>query len=124
MTAVSTRCIIPPIILRRCKMIGWEPKERGRTRCRRVKTGRGRPVVANGAAEEAASRTFAHQPGEGEALWWVGLLATIKATAEETGGRSTLVEMLRPPMARGTCCTVHHQEDEGFWILEEEVAAT
>ena len=26
---------------------------------------------------DAASRTFAHEPGEGEAWWWVGVLATI-----------------------------------------------
>jgi hypothetical protein len=32
-------------------------------------------------AEAAASRTFAHEPGEGEA-WWLGMLATIKASSE------------------------------------------
>ena len=37
--------------------------------------------------EEAASRTFAHDPGEGEAWWWFGALATFKATGEQTGGR-------------------------------------
>ena len=41
------------------------------------------------AEEEAASRTFAHDPGEGEAWWWFGTLATIKATAEQTGGHYT-----------------------------------
>ena len=45
---------------------------------------------------EAAIRTFAHEPGEGEAWWWFGLLATIKATKEQTGGRYTLVEVLAP----------------------------
>jgi len=33
-------------------------------------------------AQDTASRTFAHEPGEGEALWWIGMLATIKATKE------------------------------------------
>jgi hypothetical protein len=28
-------------------------------------------------AEDAAGRTFAHEPGEGESLWWLGMLATI-----------------------------------------------
>ena len=45
--------------------------------------------------EDGASRTFAHELGEGEA-WWVGVLATIKATKEQTGGQYTLVEILAP----------------------------
>jgi mannose-6-phosphate isomerase-like protein (cupin superfamily) len=69
---------------------------------------------------EAASRTFAHEPDEGEALWWVGLLATIKATAEQTGGRYTLVEVLAPD-GYGSVRHVHHTEDEAFWILEGEM---
>ena len=71
------------------------------------------------AAEEAASRTFAQEPGEGEAWWWAGLLATIKATKEQTGGRYTLVEILTPD-GYGSVLHVHHREDEGFWILEGE----
>ncbi len=71
-------------------------------------------------AEEAASRTFAHEPGEGEARWWVGVLATIKATKEQTGGRYTLVEILAPD-GYGSVLHVHHREDEGFWILEGEM---
>jgi mannose-6-phosphate isomerase-like protein (cupin superfamily) len=69
---------------------------------------------------EAASRTFAYDPAEGEALWWVGLLATIKATAEQTGGRYTLVEVLAPD-GYGSVRHVHHTEDEAFWILEGEM---
>jgi mannose-6-phosphate isomerase-like protein (cupin superfamily) len=72
------------------------------------------------AEEEAAIRTFAHEPGEGEALWWVGLLAIIKATKEQTGGRYTLVEILAPD-GYGSVLHVHHREDEGFWILEGEL---
>ncbi len=72
------------------------------------------------AQEDAASRTFAHEPGEGEALWWVGLLATIKATAEQTGGLYSLVEILAPD-GYGSVLHVHHQEDEGFYILEGEM---
>ncbi len=69
---------------------------------------------------EAASRTFAQEPGEGEAWWWVGLLATIKATKEQTDGRYTLVEILAPD-GYGSVLHVHHREDEGFWILEGEL---
>ena len=79
-----------------------------------------RKVATLDAQQEAASRTFAHQPGEGEALWWVGMLATIKATAEETGGHYTLVEILAPD-GYESVLHVHHQEDEGFWILEGEM---
>ena len=70
--------------------------------------------------DAAASRTFAHKPGEGEAWWWVGVLATIKATAEHTGGQYTLVEILAPEGYPGVL-HVHHHEDEGFWILEGEL---
>ena len=71
-------------------------------------------------AKDAASRTFAQDLGEGEAWWWVGLLATIKATKEQTGGRYTLVEILAPD-GYGSVLHVHHREDEGFWILEGEL---
>jgi mannose-6-phosphate isomerase-like protein (cupin superfamily) len=70
--------------------------------------------------EEAASRTFAHEPGGGEAWWWFGVLATIKATAEQTGGRYSLVEILAPDGYEGVL-HVHHFEDEGFYILEGEM---
>src|SRR5918994_6956993 len=71
-------------------------------------------------AEDAASRTFAHEPGEGEAWWWFGVLATVKATAEQTGGRYALVEILAPEGYPGVL-HVHHFEDEGFYILEGEL---
>src|SRR3712207_3315771 len=70
--------------------------------------------------DDAASRTFAHEPGEGEALWWIGMLATIKATKEQTGGQYTLVEVLAPD-GFASPLHVHHFEDESFWILEGEM---
>src|SRR4028118_183362 len=76
-------------------------------------------VLANAEAD-VASRTFAYEPGEGEALWWIGMLATIKATAEQTGGRYTLVEVLAPE-GFASPLHVYHYEDEGFWILEGEM---
>jgi len=69
---------------------------------------------------EAASRTFAQEPGEGEALWWLGMSATIKVTKEQTGGRYALVEVLAPDGYEAVL-HVHHQEDEGFYILEGEM---
>jgi mannose-6-phosphate isomerase-like protein (cupin superfamily) len=79
------------------------------------------PLLSGAAEEEeAASRIFALGPGEGEALWGDGLLATIKVTKEQTGGRYTLVEILAPD-GYGSVLHVHHREDEGFWILEGEL---
>ena len=71
------------------------------------------------AGADARSRTFAVGSEEGEARWWFGSLATIRATREQTRGHYTLVEVLNaegegPPH-------VHYREDEGFWILEGEL---
>ncbi len=81
-------------------------------------------AMVNGAAvaEEAARRIFALGPGEGEAWWWFGGLATIKATSEQTDGHYCLVEVLVPefPMEE-SLLHVHHFEDEGFYVLEGEM---
>ena len=62
----------------------------------------------------------ATRAGEGEARWWFGGLAVIKATAEQTGGLLSIVEVTEPPGARAPL-HVHEREDEGFWILEGDV---
>ena len=72
------------------------------------------------AQEDSASTTFAHEPGEGEGWWWLGMLATIKATNKQTGERYSVVEILAPD-GYGSVLHVHHQEDEGFYILEGEM---
>lgn len=54
---------------------------------------------------------------EGEARWWFGALAVIRATAADTGGQMTIVEMHEPPGAEAPL-HVHHREDEAFFILE------
>jgi mannose-6-phosphate isomerase-like protein (cupin superfamily) len=72
------------------------------------------------AQEDPASRTFAQEPGEGEAWWWLGMLATIKATKKQTGERYSVVEILAPE-GYGSVLHVHHQEDEGFYILEGQM---
>jgi quercetin dioxygenase-like cupin family protein len=56
---------------------------------------------------------------EGEARWWLGSLAVIKATAADTGGQMSIIEVTEPPNFEGPL-HVHHREDEGFWILEGE----
>jgi quercetin dioxygenase-like cupin family protein len=55
--------------------------------------------------------------GEGEAFWWLGSLAVIKATSADTGGQMTIIEITEPPGAESPL-HVHHYEDEGLWILE------
>jgi quercetin dioxygenase-like cupin family protein len=57
---------------------------------------------------------------EGEARWWFGSLAVIKATAADTGGQMTIVEVTDRPGAEAPL-HVHHRDDEGFWILEGDV---
>lgn len=55
--------------------------------------------------------------GEGEARWWFGQLATVKATSADTGGAYTLVEIEVGP-GYETPLHIHHREDETFWMLE------
>ena len=57
---------------------------------------------------------------EGEARWWFGGLAEIKATAADTGGQMTIVEVTQHPGAEAPL-HVHYRDDEGFWVLEGEV---
>ena len=56
---------------------------------------------------------------EGEALWWFEALAIIRATAADTGGLMTIVEVTEPP-GHEAPLHVHHREDEAFYILEGE----
>ena len=58
--------------------------------------------------------------GTGEARWWFGMLAEIKATAADTGGQFTVVEVTCAPGYQGVR-HIHHNEDEGFWLLEGEM---
>jgi quercetin dioxygenase-like cupin family protein len=57
---------------------------------------------------------------EGEARWWFGALAEIKATAADTGGQMSIVVVTEHAGAEAPL-HVHHRDDEGFWILEGEV---
>ena len=58
-------------------------------------------------------------PGTGDARWWFGQLALIKAGALETHGRYTLVEIVAPA-DYATPLHAHGREDEAFWILDGE----
>jgi mannose-6-phosphate isomerase-like protein (cupin superfamily) len=64
----------------------------------------------------AVVRPYLRRSGEGEALWFLGSLVTIKAGGAETSGRLTVVEFVNPsgfapPLHR------HLHEDEMFYVL-------
>jgi quercetin dioxygenase-like cupin family protein len=67
-----------------------------------------------------SEKTLAVSGGEGEARWWFGALAVIKATAADTGGHLAIVDVTEPPGAEAPL-HVHHREDEAFWVLEGDV---
>lgn len=67
----------------------------------------------------AAGRPFLKRSDQGEALWFLGSLVTVKASAEDTRGQLSIVEFVNPA---GFAPPVHrHQaEDEMFYILDGE----
>ena len=48
--------------------------------------------------------------------WFFGMLAEVKASAADTGGQYTLVEITAPPGLEAPL-HVHYTEDEGFYVL-------
>lgn len=67
-----------------------------------------------------AKEPMAVANGKGEARWWFGMLAEIKATAADTGGLCTIVEVTGPADYEAPL-HVHHREDEGFWVIDGQV---
>ena len=63
---------------------------------------------------------FGVGPGEGEALWFNGGFALLKATRDQTEGRFTVVEFLLPKDFASPL-HIHHAEDEFFVVLAGEV---
>ena len=59
-------------------------------------------------------------PQDGEAFWGFGSLWTIKASAEQTGGRFSFIEETAPQGA-ATPLHVHQEDDETFYVLEGEL---
>ena len=76
-----------------------------------------RHVAAN---HGPAPSPIALRPGEGEALWFMDFLATIKASAEETGGRAAVIHHYGPKDS-GSPLHVHHRESEWFYVLDGEL---
>ena len=63
---------------------------------------------------------IALKQGEGEALWFFGSLAIVKAGSETIAGRVSVTELLGR-QGSGSPLHVHHREDEWFYILEGEL---
>jgi quercetin dioxygenase-like cupin family protein len=55
-------------------------------------------------------------PAEGEQLWFLGTLATIRIPGEASAGRLSLIEFLFPPHASPPLHT--HPQDESYIVLE------
>jgi quercetin dioxygenase-like cupin family protein len=60
-------------------------------------------------------------PGDGAAVWHLGMLLTFKATTEATGGRCWIKE-LDAPRDAATPRHVHSREDEAFYVLDGVVS--
>ena len=52
--------------------------------------------------------------------WFLGTLATVKASAARTGGALSVVEFLHPP-GFATPQHVHHGADEAFYVLSGSI---
>lgn len=63
---------------------------------------------------------YAMGPNEGEALWFNGALAYVKASHELTDGRFAALEFLAPK-GFGAPLHIHRDEDEFFLVLAGEV---
>jgi quercetin dioxygenase-like cupin family protein len=67
-----------------------------------------------------AKEAFSVANGSGEARWWFGQLAEIKATAADSDGLFSIVEVTCGPNYEAPL-HVHHREDEAFWVLDGQV---
>jgi quercetin dioxygenase-like cupin family protein len=67
-------------------------------------------------AGETSAAAISSGPGEGERLWFLGTLATIKVPGEAVEGRFALIEFLFPRNASPPLHT--HPQDESYFVLE------
>lgn len=67
-----------------------------------------------------SAQSIVRGPGEGEAYWFLGALATIKVSTENTSGRVAVIEHLAP-RGHGSPLHVHTNEDEWFYVIEGEL---
>lgn len=63
------------------------------------------------------SQSFVLAPAQGPTFWILGLPGQAKATAEQTGGAFSLVEVACPPNYASPL-HIHYLEDEAVYVLE------
>src|SRR5688572_14190609 len=80
-------------------------------------TSNGEHAMATG--EISKTEAYGYAPGEGRRLWIVGDTMTFKATAAQTGGSMTAVEVLAAP-GGGPPPHLHANEDEMWFVLDGE----
>lgn len=68
----------------------------------------------------AAMSPFSVSSGGGEAHWWFASLAEVKATAAQTAGQLSILEITEPPNAFAPL-HVHYNDDEAFYVLDGSV---
>jgi mannose-6-phosphate isomerase-like protein (cupin superfamily) len=56
----------------------------------------------------------------GRQYWFFGMLTEVKASAADTGGMYTMLEITAPPGLQ-TPLHVHYRDDEGFYVLDGSV---
>jgi quercetin dioxygenase-like cupin family protein len=79
------------------------------------------PNTAAAATPDApANEPIALGPAEGEALWFLGTLVTLKSSSETTGGRVAVMENYGA-RGSGSPLHVHRNEDEWFYVTEGEL---
>lgn len=67
-----------------------------------------------------ATKPFVYGAEDGPAHWFVNNRALVKASAEQTGGLFSLLEMRLGP-EHSPPLHIHDREDESFWLLEGEL---
>jgi mannose-6-phosphate isomerase-like protein (cupin superfamily) len=70
-----------------------------------------------------ANRAYALNSSGGQAIWFFGSLATMKAVSSDTQNAFALQEQVCPPGLQPPL-HLHHHQDEAFYILEGEVTVT
>jgi quercetin dioxygenase-like cupin family protein len=78
------------------------------------------PSGTDSVSDHSVVAPIAFTAGEGEALWFLGQLVTIKSSSESTAGRVGVTETLAP-RGTGSPLHVHHNEDEWFYVIEGEL---
>lgn len=61
--------------------------------------------------------------GDGQHIWFLGTLMTVKAGREQTRGGFTLIEQLSPPNFAAPS-HVHDSEEEAFYVLDGQLEVT